>query len=151
MSQRINTDLLAGIVGLIFFAVFWLNRSDLSPLSSVFPDAVLVVTLLVSVALVAKGFIKADIRYGLEDKNMGRVGIMVAALFAWWLGIRYVGFLVTSTVMYLAISLYLATIVQDVRVRHALLFALVAVGVVGLFYFVFTQVLYIRPFRTPLP
>ena len=150
MGLRINTDLVAGIVGVVFFAVFWFNRGTQSPLSSVFPDAVLSVTLVVSVALLVKGFVKGDVRRGLDDRNLVPVGIMIAALFIWWLGIRYVGFVVTSSVMFFAISLYLARYVRDVRWRQILICAVVALGVVGLFYLVFSQVLHIRPFRTPL-
>lgn len=150
-NMRINTDLVAGGLGLAIFAFFWLNRGQQSPLSSMFPDAVLVVLLLVSLALVVKGVWNPEIRRGVEDRNMGRVALMVAALGLWWLGIRHVGFLVTSGPMFLAISLYLASRAGPLSWRLGGMAVLATVLVVGGFYLVFAEVLQIRPFRTPLP
>ena len=151
MIQRINSDLAAGALGLVVFAVFWFNRGTLSPLSGMFPDAVLMVMLAVSGALLVKGVLRADIRPAFPDGNVGRVAAMIAGLGLWWLGIRYVGFLVTSATMFFVIALSLAAAVETLSLRRALLFAVVAIAIVGGFYLVFTQVLYIRPFRTPLP
>ena len=151
MIQRINSDLAAGALGLVVFAVFWLNRGTLSPLSGMFPDAVLMVMLAVSGALLVKGVLRADIRPAFPDGNAGRVALMIAGLGLWWLGIRYVGFLVTSTTLFFAIALSLSRTVETLSTRRALVCAAAAVIVVGGFYLVFTQILYIRPFRTPLP
>ena len=151
MTQRINSDLVAGVLGAIVFAVFWFNRGTMTPLSGAFPDAVLVVMLAVSVALLVKGVISADIRPAFPDGNVGRVTTMIAGLGLWWLGIRYVGFLVTSTTMFFVIALSLAAAVETLSLRRALFFAAVAIAIVGGLYLVFTQVLHIRPFRNPLP
>ncbi len=151
MIQRINSDLVAGALGVVVCAVFWFNRGTLSPLSGAFPEAVLVVMLAVSGALLVKGVISADICPAFPDGNAGRVMAMIAGLGLWWLGIRYVGFLVTSTTMFFVIALSLAAAVETLSLRRALFFAAVAIVIVGGFYLVFTQILYIRPFRTPLP
>lgn len=150
-NLRINTDLVAGAIGLGVFAFFWLNRGQHSPLSSMFPDAVLTVLLLVSLALVGKGVWRPEIRSGLGDGNPGRVALMIAALAIWWLGIRHVGFLVTSGPLFLGMGLYLASRNRPLDGRLVAMAVLATVVVVGGFYLVFTEVLAIRPFRTPFP
>src|SRR5690625_2623924 len=84
MSWRLNTDLAAGLFGLLFATVFWWSRGGLSPLSSIFPEAVLTVMTVVSVALVIKGFVRADVRRVYDEGNRVRLLVTTLILFAWW-------------------------------------------------------------------
>ena len=147
MSWRLNTDLAAGLFGLLFATIFWWSRGGLSPLSSIFPEAVLTVMTVVSVALVIKGFVRADVRRVYDEGNRVRLLVTTLILFAWWWLIGLLGFIVASVLTIFLLVWYLAAAQRQVGVKQLALWAVIVVTEVVLFYLVFSRLLYVRPPR----
>jgi hypothetical protein len=143
MTRHVNTDLVAGLVGL----AFWFSRGRLGPLSSIFPEAILVVTAIVSTMLLAKALLRPSVRAIFNEGDQRRLAVLTLILFAWWWFIDWLGFGVASVLAMLAIVWYLASVEGQVRLPRLALWLAVVIVEVGLFYIVFTRLLYIRPPR----
>lgn len=147
MTLRLNTDLAAGLFGLIFTAVFWFSLGRLSKLSAVFPETVLALSFLISVALVGKGLLRPEVRAVFDEGDRLRIAVVTAILFAWWWAIGLLGFLVASVVAFLLLVWYLAIAQRQVGLRQLAFWAVVVVAEVAFFYLLFTRLLNIRPPR----
>ena len=117
------------------------------PLSSIFPEAVLTVMTVVSVALVIKGFVRADVRRVYDEGNRVRLLVTTLILFAWWWLIGLLGFIVASVLTIFLLVWYLAAAQRQVGVKQLALWAVIVVTEVVLFYLVFSRLLYVRPPR----
>lgn len=149
MRIRLNTELLSGLFGLALAALFFLNRGQVGFLSAVFPNTVLVILTVISVALVARGLLAGEpATLSLEGGGSVLIGIGVMAL--WWVGIRYVGFVTTSVPLFAALALAMKRRAGPLAPKDYLIAVAVALVVVGGFFWVFSEVLGIRPFRAPL-
>lgn len=147
MSWRVNTDLAAGLFGLVFVAVFWWSRGNLSHLSAIFPDAVLTLTTIVAVALLIKGFVRGDVRTVYDDGDRVRLLVTTGILFAWWWLIGLLGFVVASVLTFFVLVWYLAVAQQQVGWKQIVFWLAVIVIEVSFFYLVFSRLLYVRPPR----
>jgi hypothetical protein len=147
MTWRVNTDLAAGIFGLAFAAVFWLSRGRLGPLSALFPETILIITALISAALLVKGVTRPSVRPVFDEGDRRRLVVTTLILFAWWWLIGWLGFAVASGVVMFALVWYLALVEGQVRLPKVALWLAIIIVEVGLFYLVFTRLLYIRPPR----
>jgi hypothetical protein len=145
MRIRINTDLAAGLFGLAFVAVFWFGRGRLSMLSAAFPDTILALTALVSVILLGKGLARPDVRNLFEEGDRKRLVVVSVMLFAWWWLIGWLGFVVGSVLVFLALVWYLAIAQRQVGPWQIAFWFAVVVVEVGFFYLVFSRLLNIRP------
>lgn len=155
MLKRVNTDLLAGLSGLLVFALFWFARSDdWRPSSSVWPDSILVAIAFFSVVLLIKAAIVRQVFEIFDEGNRTRMLVGGAALVAWGLGVHFIGFLVTSVVMFVAMCWFIVGAEQKTSPEAAtnmtpgkaalwLLFILVEIGIL---YAVFSWALLV-----PLP
>lgn len=104
MLKRVNTDLMAGLSGLLVFAIFWFARSESwRPSSSVWPDSILAAIAFFSVILLIKAVIVRDVFEIFDEGSRARMLMGGGALVVWALGVHYVGFLVTSVVMFVAL------------------------------------------------
>lgn len=149
MRMRLNAELLSGLFGLALAALFFLNRGNVGFLSAVFPNTVLVILAVISAVLVARGaFAGEPTTLGLDGAGSVLIGIAVMA--AWWLGIKYVGFLTSSVPLFAGLSLVMKRRAGPLAPRDYLIALVVALVVVGGFFWVFSEVLGIRPFRAPL-
>jgi len=147
MSWRLNTDLAAGLFGLLFATVFWWSGGNLSPLSAVFPEAVLTVLTLVAVALVIKGFMRPEVRVVYDDGDRVRLLVTTIILFAWWWLIGLLGFIVASLLTFFVLVWYLAVAQRQVGLKQLVFWLAVVVAEVVFFYIVFSRLLYVRPPR----
>jgi hypothetical protein len=147
MRIRVNTDLAAGLFGFAFVALFWYGRGRLSMLSAVFPDFVLALTALLSVILLAKGLTRPSVRDLFEEGDRRRIFVVTILLFAWWWLIGWLGFVVGSVLVFLALVWYLALVEGQVRLPRVALWLGIIIVEVGFFYLVFSRLLYIRPPR----
>jgi len=149
MHLRLNTELLSGLFGLALTALFFFNRGDVGFLSSVFPNTVLVLVGAISAVLLVRGFFAAE-PTTLSFDGAGSVLIGVGVMAAWWLGLKHVGFVTTSVPLFAALALVMKRRAGPLAPRDYLIALAVALVVVGGFFWVFSDVLGIRPFRAPL-
>jgi hypothetical protein len=149
MRIRLNSELLSGLFGLALAALFFLNRGQVGFLSAVFPNTVLIVLTAISAVLVARGLLAGEPTLVSFD-GAGSVLIGIGVMALWWLGIRYVGFVTTSVPLFAALSLAMKRRAGPLAPRDYVVAVAVALVVVGGFFWVFAEVLGIRPFRAPL-
>jgi hypothetical protein len=147
MTWRVNTDLAAGLFGLAFAAVFWFSRGQLGPLSALFPETVLMLTAAISVMLLVKSVLRPSVRAVFEEGDRWRLAVTTVILFAWWWLIGWLGFVVSSVLVMLALVWYLALVEGQVRLPKVALWLGIIILEVGLFYLVFSRLLFIRPPR----
>jgi hypothetical protein len=146
--RNVNTDLIAGSLGLSLSLLFWwLVDPDTTHLSIVFPMAMLVIMGIVSALLLIKGFSRAAERGNLFDVGSNtRVFVTGLFFFGWAIAISYIGFFVSSVLSISMIALYLALARRRVTVGTFMAWILIATCEVTFFYMIFTRLLHI-----PLP
>jgi hypothetical protein len=152
-TSNANTDLIAGIIGLAVTILFWQAREPWMPLTAVWPNAILVFMLISSVALLIKAFVKPHREAVFAEGSRVRMVVATAALFAWGLGVLYLGFAVTSVVVFLFFWWYVSHAVAETeeeaeapRVLDYVKALVIIVATVGIFYFIFSHYLHV-----PLP
>jgi len=149
MYIRINTELMSGAFGMVLAVVFWLNKGDVGFLSAVFPETVLVLLAGLSAILIIRGLVAGEpttLDFGSALPVIAAVVIMAI----WWLGIRYVGFVTTSVPLFAGLALMMKRRSGPLSLLDVIIALAVALVVVGGFFWVFTEVLGVRPFRAPL-
>lgn len=144
MTLRLNTDFAAGLFGLLFAAILWFPREGMGRLSIIFPRAILVIMVALSLALIVKAFIKPAARQVEIEGDPRRLVIMIIVLFAWWYAIDLLGFLVATAIVFFGLTWYLAHIEEPVSVRRLAQWAPIVVVLIGAFYLAFTEVLSVR-------
>jgi len=144
MTLRLNTDLAAGLFGLLFAALLWFPRESMGRLSVIFPRAILVITVVVSLALVIKAFTKPAAREVHIEGSMRRLVVMVTVLFVWWYAIGLLGFLLATAIVFFGLTWYLARVEGPVSARRLAQWVPVVAILVGAFYLAFTEVLSVR-------
>lgn len=144
MILRLNTDIAAGALGLVFGAVLWFPRDDIGRLSIIFPRAILLVLALISIALVVKGFIKPSGRQIEITGSPRRLCTVMIGFFVWWGVVDILGFLMTTLIAFFALTWYLARVETAVTWQRMLKWAPIIVALVGVFYLTFTEVLNVR-------
>lgn len=152
--RRANTDLLAGIVGLSVFSVFWLARDDWRRPSAVWPETILYGLAIISLVLLVKSLFVRERSEIFGEGGKGRMIFSVFVLVAWALCVYYLGFLLGSLVCFAMLSAFvrwaeLQTMQDSSQSMTLKLFSLWG-GVIALevyvLYFVFSNVLLV-----PLP
>ncbi|WP_085920364.1 tripartite tricarboxylate transporter TctB family protein [Halomonas sp. CSM-2] len=144
MIVRLNTDIAAGALGLIFGAALWFPRSDIGRLSIIFPRAVLLILTLISVALIVKGFVKPSGRQVEITGSPLRLVTVIIGFFLWWGLVDLLGFLLTTLIAFFALTWYLARVETVVSWQRMLKWSPIIVVLVGVFYLTFTEVLNVR-------
>lgn len=138
-------NIIGGAVVLVICLVFWVQRAYSSDYGGVFPDAVLTALGVLGVVLVARGVIWRDRETGwnsigrLGYKDLGRALVL---LIAWVASLPVLGYLFGSIIFFTLVAVLMRT--SRPNWKNILLDFGVAVGVVLLFYFGFTQVLYVN-------
>ena len=141
----INTDLIVGLFGLAIAVVAYLFTRDIGLSGKIFVDYVLVVIAFLSTIIVAKGIIKPEkLRFfeSIVERNNILAGLLILALYLFFM--PRIGFLPSSYIFYLVLSLYLSDgpLALKSIVQSAILSAIVVTG----FYIIFQKVL-----GVPLP
>ncbi len=144
MRREVNTHLISGLIGLAIAAVFWMRRGRLSDLSAMFPDTVLIILAVVSVALIVMGFVKPEMRALFTEGDRPRMVVTAVTILAWILAIPRLGFFVSSFLAFAFLTWYLARAQRRVSLPTFLLWLVIDAAVVGAFYFVFTRYLHVR-------
>ena len=148
MIRNVNTDLIAGALGLILTLGFWFSIDpEIMRLSIMFPKAMIGIMGFFSVALTIRGFTKTAQRSDIFNVGSNRRAFITALLFfAWGIGINYLGFFTGSVLSILALVMYLALARRSVSLKTFLLWVVIVFGEVTFFYLVFTRLLHV-----PLP
>lgn len=146
-ASGINTDLYAGLIGLIIAGVFWFNiDTETSSLSIMFPQAMSLIMALVSVGLVVKSIIKPA-REAIFAVDSNRRWIITGALFfVWVIVMPYLGFLVSTIAAVSAMVWYLASATMTVNPTKFVKWLPIIGAIVVFFYMIFTRLLHV-----PLP
>lgn len=144
--RALNTDFISGTVGLAITALFWFARGNIGLLSAIFPNAILLFMLVFSVALFVKGFVKPEMIVLFEGERLDRIAVVGSLLLAWVLGMRYLGFIVSSVLAFLFITLYMARMNRTVSVANAGLWLGIIIVEVMVLYLIFSRILFV-----PLP
>lgn len=148
LRDRLNQDTVSGVVTLLLVLIFWLQRSYSNPLSSYFPDSILVALAVLGAVLIVRGTIWADRSADYpEVPDLRRLITAVGLLLAWVFLISPLGYLIGSILMFLAMSLFLRG--RPVRVKNVAMDAVVSVVVVSSLYYFFTQMLFVS--LPPIP
>ena len=148
MIRDVNTDFVAGIVGLILSALFWFSIDpEIMRFSIMFPKAMIIIMAIISVGLVIRGFTKTAEHSDIFSVGSNlRVFITGVLFFAWAIAIIYLGFFVSSVLAISVMALYLAYARRRVSIPMFGLWVLIALGEVTFFYLIFTRLLHV-----PLP
>lgn len=144
MTLRLNTDFAAGLFGLLFAAILWFPRESMGRLSIIFPRAILVITVVISLALMVKAFTKPAARQVNIEGDPRRLVIMIVVLFVWWYAIGLVGFLLATAIVFFGLTWYLARIEGPLPMHRLIQWVPIVAALIGAFYLVFTQVLNVR-------
>jgi len=146
MTKGTNTTLIAGFIGLGLSAMFWFSLEEISRMSIIFPKAMIMIMALISLGLVLSGFISPErIRLFGEGGHL-RAVVTGITLFAWVIAISWVGFYVSSVAAFSFLAYYLALARRRVTFAQFALWLVVIAFEVGVFYLIFTRLLYV-----PLP
>lgn len=147
MIRNLNTDLVAGAVGLVISAAFWLSiESDIMPLSIMFPRAMVIILALISFVLLIKGVVKAERQDVFNVGSNRRVFVTALFFFGWGIAISYLGFFVASVVAISTLAYFLALARRRVTLSTFALWVVIVVSEVAFFYLIFTRLLHV-----PLP
>lgn len=148
VRDRLNQDTVSGVVVLLLVLIFWLQRGYSNPLSSYFPDSILVALAVLGAVLVVRGLIWADSSAGYpETPDSKRLLAAVGLLLVWVLLISPLGYLIGSILMFLAMSLFLRG--RPIKAKSVAIDGAVSVVVVSSFYLFFTRVLFVS--LPPIP
>lgn len=141
MRIPVNTDLATAAVGFAIAAVMWFGSDLPGRMSIIFPQAVLIILCLLCAGLVVKGFLRPSGREVVIEGSPGRLFAMIGVLLLWWAGIRFVGFIVATAIVFVAVTSYLAY-VNDMFTRQRFLLWLPIIGLlIAVFYIAFTFLL----------
>jgi hypothetical protein len=147
MIKNVNTDLIAGIIGLALTAAFRVTLDpEMTRLSKMFPKAMILIMACISAILVIRGILKPERRNLFSEGSNVRVIVTALHFFAWGIAIAYVGFFVSSVITISSLVYFLALANRSVSLKVMAGWVMIVVFEVGLFYLIFTRLLHV-----PLP
>ncbi|CAN5703467.1 hypothetical protein BH23DEI1_BH23DEI1_22360 [soil metagenome] len=141
-----NTGLVGGLFTLVLTLVFWFGRGNWSALSAMFPNAVLITTGVLSVALVIVSLVRPHTKPVFVDGNRTRIVVTAIALLLWAWSTRWLGFYLAALIMFTGLMLYIASAAQPLTPRKSLGWVAIAAGELAILYFIFSSLL-----AVPLP
>jgi len=146
MTKRANTDLISGVIGLLIMGFFWFSRGGVTRLSIMFPNALLILMAIFSVALIIKGLVKPEKRDLFTEGSRWRIAVTAIMLFAWLFAVVYIGFYVGSVAIFTLMTVYLAAAHHKITLRKVAFWLVIIAIQVAVLYGVFVKFLYV-----PLP
>lgn len=146
MKREINTDIASGIIGLALTAGFFFSLEDISRLSIMFPETIILFMGLISASLVVKGFIMPSRSQIFNVGSNSRWLVTSLLFFLWVMLLPFIGFFVCTVIFMTAIVAYLAHSRIKVTPGKLLVWIPVIVAEVTFFYLIFTKILHV-----PLP
>ncbi len=137
-------DLVAGAAIVVLVAIFWVQRDYRFPYGGLLPDVALVLLAVMGLVLAVRGLLRRRLGDDEDGPGLPWPGLVraIALLAAWAITLPYLGYLVGGVVFFTLMAMLMRT--ERITWRGALLDLAVACTVVGSFYLLFTQVLYVR-------
>jgi hypothetical protein len=141
-ADKVNVAVSALILAVA--AVFWSQRSYTAEHGGTFADPVIIMLAILGLALLVFGLLRRPVGHGTEEERMPLRGLLIAVvLLAGWVAVLpWLGYLVGGIVFFVLMAVLMRT--GRPTVRGVLMDVVVAAVVVGAFYLVFTEVLYVR-------
>ncbi|MEE4263325.1 MAG: tripartite tricarboxylate transporter TctB family protein [Desulfobacteraceae bacterium] len=146
MNREVNTDIIAGVIGMILTAVFFFGLEDVSWMSIIFPETIVYLIALISGLLILKGFVNPSRRPIFNVGSNTRWIVTGILFFLWVLVMPVIGFFVSTVVFMTAIVAYLASARMPLTIMKFIVWVPIVIAEVTFFYLIFTKVLYV-----PLP
>jgi hypothetical protein len=147
MIKNANSDLIAGVFGLLLSAAFWFSiDKEIGRLSVMFPRAMVIIMALISVIIFLRGFIKAERSDLFAEGNPRRVLVTGLLFFGWYFAITVLGFFVASVLAIISLAYYLSLSSRRVSVKVFSGWVLIVFCEVLFFYLIFSRLLHV-----PLP
>lgn len=145
-GKKLNIDRIAALMVLAVCAVFWWQLSFINTqLDKIFPQFVIISLVGLSVILLIKSFIRPETKAVFTMKHRGMVALGAVLLVLWVILIDYIGFFITSVIMFAILS----WIMQDKQKRTAkaaVSSVIVGAVLIGAIYLLFAKLLLV-----PLP
>lgn len=141
---RVNIDLVGGAFGLILTLIFWFGRGSWSPLSAMFPNTVLIVMGVLSIALLAQSFIKPEVRSIFTEGNRTRIVVTAFALLLWVWAIPLLGFYLASIIVFTGLTVYIASASRRVTPRNVVVWVVVIALELAVLDFIFSRLLHVQ-------
>lgn len=140
-----TTNIIVGVIIVIAALLFWLQRDYTTLYGGTFADPIIIVLaflglLLIVLALRGRAF-GSDAVSGtpIPVKNLI---VAIVVLIVWVAVIPYLGYLISGILFYFITALIMQT--QRFNVKKIIADLVIAVVVVSAFYYLFTEVLYVR-------
>ncbi|WP_319521215.1 tripartite tricarboxylate transporter TctB family protein [uncultured Desulfosarcina sp.] len=146
MNREVNSDMIAGIIGILLTAVFFFALEDVSWMSIIFPKTIVFLMAIISGLLVVKSFVRPSRRQIFNIGSNTRWLVTGTLFFLWVLVMPVFGFFVSTVVFMTAIVGYLARARMPLTIGRFLVWIPIVIAEVTFFYLIFTKVLYV-----PLP
>lgn len=140
----INTDLVGASLGLLLTLTFWFGRGQWTPLSAMFPNTVLVMMGVLSIALLVKGFVRPEMRLLFTEGNRVRAVITAVALLVWVWAISILGFYLASFLIFAALTLYIASASRRLTPKNVIVWLVIIAVELAVLNFVFSRLLFVR-------
>ena len=146
MNREVNTDIIAGVIGMLLTAVFFFGLEDVSWMSIIFPKTIVYLMAFISGLLILKGFVIPSRRPIFNVGSNMRWIVTGIFFFLWVLVMPVIGFFVSTVVFMTAIVAYLASARMPLTIMKFIVWVPIVIAEVTFFYLIFTKVLYV-----PLP
>jgi hypothetical protein len=146
VNRAVNTDIIAGVIGLVISAVFYFEIGEVSWMSIIFPETIIYITTAISIILMVKGFVKPTRLTIFKDGSNVRWLVTGILFFAWVLLMPVLGFFVSTTLFITLIVSYLARSRERLTLSKYLVWMPIILAEVGFFYLIFSKLLHV-----PLP
>jgi len=136
-------NLVGGFATLLFCLIFWVQRDYTSEYGGLFPDAVLIVLAVLSLLLVARGVLwRHESGWDWTGRlTFGGLARALALLVAWVVSLPVLGYLIGGIIFFALMAVLMRT--TRPTWKNVALDLVVAVAVVGVFYLVFTRLLFV--------
>ncbi len=138
-----NTDRVTAIACLVISGLFIYGAHDFPYLGAVFPMVIASVLALMSLILLIKSFLNPEISDWIKNIYFKNVFLVSASIIIYVIFIPILGIVTTSSIYIIVFSLSAS---QRIDFRLVVFSSLVAVGISGLFSYIF-----IKQFYVPLP
>lgn len=146
LSAASKVNVLVGCLTVGVAGVFWTQRNYSSQYGGTFPDPVMIALGALGMLLVVLGLLGRQVGGGVDQdvERMPIRGLVLAIvlLTGWIVGLPYLGYVVGGIVFFTLISFLMRT--ETPGWKGILLDVAIAASVVLVFYFIFTDILYVR-------
>jgi hypothetical protein len=124
--------------------MFFFGRGQWSPLSAMFPNTVLVLMGVLSVAVLVKAFVRPERRLLFAEGSRARTVVTAVALLVWVWAISILGFYLASLLVFTALTLYIAQASRKIRPLNVAFWLVIIAVELAVLNFIFSRLLFVR-------